>query len=80
MSAIFEIIVFLVFTMTMILNAVDNVYLGDYTVLDLFLSLVYLEITFWGLFSLISVNKTDIVGVGSYDTEDYDQVRKDVER
>ena len=60
MSAIFEIIVFVVYTMTLIFNSIDSVYLGDYTFLDICLSLMYLEITLWGLFSLIRTGNESV--------------------
>ena len=52
--SVFEILSFIVQTMTGIINATDYVYLGDYSVLDIAISIIYLQITFWGIFSLIS--------------------------
>lgn len=54
-----EIITFIAQTMTLIINSFDTVYLGDYSILDIFLSIIYLKITLWGLFSLISHKKED---------------------
>jgi hypothetical protein len=54
---ILEIILFISTTMAGIINAFDNVYLGSYSMLDLFLSIIYLRITFWGIFTLISYKK-----------------------
>lgn len=56
---VLEIITFIANTMTGILTAFDSVYLGNYSVLDLFLSITYLRITFWGIFSLISHKDED---------------------
>lgn len=51
---IIEIITFVAQTMNGIINAFDSVYFGDYSILDIFLSILCLKITLWGLFSLIS--------------------------
>lgn len=57
--SVFEIIGFIAQTMNGIINAFDNVYIanGSYSILDIFVSLLYLKITFWGVFSLISYKK-----------------------
>ena len=54
---ILEIILFISTTMTGIINSLDSVYLGSHSILDLFLSIIYLRITFWGIFTLISYKK-----------------------
>ena len=60
--SVFEILGFIVQTMNGIINATDNVYLGDYSILDISVSLLYLQITFWGIFSLLS-HKNNTEGV-----------------
>lgn len=55
-----EIMLFLAVTMSGIVNAFDDVYLGDYSLLDIFLSIVYLEITFWGIFSLLRTSNDPV--------------------
>ena len=57
---VFEIMLFLASTMNGIVNAFDNVYFGEYSLLDIFLSLVYLDITFWGIFSLLRTSKDSV--------------------
>ena len=54
---ILEIILFICTTMNGIINGIDSVYLGSYSILDLFLSIIYLRITFWGIFTLIDYKK-----------------------
>lgn len=54
MENILQLIIFIMSSMTGIINSFDNVYLGSYSILSLFLSIVYLKITFWGIFSLIN--------------------------
>lgn len=50
-----EITLFLGQTMNTIIMSFDSIYLGSYSILDIFLSVMYLDITLWGLFSLIKV-------------------------
>lgn len=52
--SVFEILGFIAQTMTGIINATDNVYFGDNSILDIGISLIYLQITLWGIFSLLS--------------------------
>lgn len=54
MSDIIDIFVFFTFAMVSIISAFDSVYIDEYSMLDIFLSIVYLQITFWGIFSLLS--------------------------
>lgn len=54
MSEILEIALFIGNTTNGILMATDSVYLGEYSILDIFISAQYLAITFWGMFSLVS--------------------------
>lgn len=57
MSEIIEIITFIVITMNGIFLATDNVYIGNISLLDIFVSLMYLDITLWAVFTLISYKK-----------------------
>lgn len=50
---IIEIITFTAQSMNGIINAFDSVYFGDYSILTIFLSILYLKITLWGIFSLL---------------------------
>lgn len=54
---IFEIIGFIAQVMGMIFNALDNVYLGEHSILDIQVSILYLNITFWGIFTLLDIHK-----------------------
>lgn len=56
-SEVLEIILFFGNTTNGIIMATDNVYLGEYSILDIYLSLQYLVITFWGMFTLVSYKK-----------------------
>ena len=58
MSEIIEILTFIVITTNSIFQATDSVYLGDISILDIAVSLMYLQITLWGVFTLISHRKT----------------------
>lgn len=60
--SVFEIMIFISQTMFGIITATDNVYLGEYSILDISVSLLYLRITFWGIFSLLS-HKNNTEGV-----------------
>ena len=57
---IFEILAFICTTMNGIIMAMDSVYLGTLSILDIFISLMYLKITFWGIFTLISYKKNAV--------------------
>lgn len=57
-----EITLFLAQTMNTIIMSFDSVYLGSLSILDIFLSVIYLNITLWGLFSLIKVKGTKDIG------------------
>lgn len=54
MSEILEMFVFFTWVMSLIINVFDSVYLGEHTLLDIFLSITYLSITLWGVFSLLN--------------------------
>lgn len=60
MSEIIEIMLFIANTMNGIIMATDNVYLGEYSMLDIYISLQYLAITFWGAFTLISYKQNAV--------------------
>ena len=63
MEVILQLITFIISSMTGLINSFDNVYLGSYSILDLFLSIIYLKITFWGIFSLINPKNKDEVPI-----------------
>lgn len=60
---IFELFGFFAQTMGAIFTAFDSVYIGDHSILDISVSLMYLSITMWGIFTLLS-HKKDVASVG----------------
>ena len=58
-SEIFEIMLFFGNTMNGIFLAFDSVKIGEYSLLDIFLSMEILYITFNGIFTLVSYKKND---------------------
>lgn len=54
---IFELFGFYAQTMGSIFTAFDSVYIGEHSILDIFVSIMYLSITLWGIFSLLSYKK-----------------------
>lgn len=57
MNDLIQIMGFIMNTTNGIFQATDSVYLGNTSLLTIFTSLMYLEITFWGVFTLISYKK-----------------------
>lgn len=59
MSVIIELFEFFAFCLNQIWVIMESVNLGGYIVLDIFVSMGYISITFWGIFSLLRNNDTN---------------------
>ena len=54
---IFELFGFFAQTMGSVFTAFDSVYIGEHSILDIWVSIMYLSITLWGVFTLLSYKK-----------------------
>ena len=43
----------LAYIMGLIFTSLDNVYLGDYSILDIFLAFIFLDLILWFIFSVL---------------------------
>lgn len=62
MSEIIELFEFFSFCLNQIWVIIESVSLGAYSVLDIFVSMGYITITFWGIFSILNNDNNSDTG------------------
>lgn len=62
MSEIIELFQFFAFCLNQIWVIMESVSLGAYSVLDIFVSMGYITITFWGIFSILNNDNNSDTG------------------
>lgn len=59
MSVLIDLFTFFAFCLNQIWVILESVNLGNYTLLTIVCSMMYISITFWGIFSLIETNTSE---------------------